>query len=196
MPLVPLAVGAGGRLLGSLLSGGKKPSSPAPAPTRKRLQLDAEQLRMVQLIDDIVRRVQLPRALSDRRTALRIAMLVNAYEESRLRPGAYNGAGEQSVGLFQINRQGPLGRPYTRDQLADPTNNIRVILGEAIRRADELAKAQTVGEMVELFAIHVERPADRFRRGRERKAFGRSWLGAAVMDAPAQLRTRSPLMRS
>ena len=195
-PVIPLLLGAGGLLANSLSSGGRQKSDDRQSPLtpaeigyslRGKPQLDAEQLRSVEVIDYVVKRVKLPRSLQERRTALKLALLVNAWEESRLRPNAVAQTDrEESVGLFQINRRGALGKSFTRAQLVDPVFNSRVIMGEVIRQAEVLSAAETVGDMIELVCVHVERPADRFRVGRQRRAWGRYWLGRQVVDGPAE----------
>ena len=67
---------------------------------------DAEQRASIQAIAAEVRRARLPPSLAANRSALVLALVANAYAESRLRPRARNRTGsEDSVGLFQANRQ-------------------------------------------------------------------------------------------
>ena len=190
-PLIPLTAGAVGRGLVRLSQGGlRRPSFGNPRPggfSQARLQkgtppkLSDSQRAMVQLID---REVKINAVGGLNRRALAIAAVVNAWAESRLNPQALNASSiEESVGLFQVNRRGALGRPWTRAELADPTNNTRIILSEVRRRSGTLRQARTVGELVSLFTSEVERPADRFRRGRERAQLARTWFGPGVVDA-------------
>ena len=184
-PLVFGLAGAAGRGL-MQLSQGRPLFSPrvTDRPGRRPGRLprfSAAQYRMIQLIDREVglNRVGLPRV------PLTIAMVVNAWAESRLNPLALNQtAKEQSVGLFQVNRSGSLGRPYSIAELADPTNNTRVILSEVRRQSDTLRQARTVGELVAMFCSEVERPANRYVRGRERAQIARQWFGSSVVDSP------------
>lgn len=149
---------------------------------------DGEQLGNIRVIADEVAGAPLPQALAASRPALTVAMVVNAWHESRLRAGATNLVGrDSSYGLFQVNRQGALGRPYSPEQLLHPRFNTRVILTEVWTRRAELetvARSGTVAHLVAAFTAHVERPADRFRRGQERSSTARAWYGAAV-DRPA-----------
>jgi hypothetical protein len=48
------------------------------------------------------------------------AAVANAYAESRLDPTAHNQKGEDSVGLFQLNRKGGEGKGYSVEELKDP----------------------------------------------------------------------------
>ena len=115
-------------------------------------------------------------------------MVVNAWHESRLRAGAMNLVGDDSsYGLFQVNRQGALGRPYSPEQLLDPLTNTRVILSEVWTRREPLeavTRSGTIADLVAAFTEHVERPADRVIRGYERAATARAWYGPA-MERPA-----------
>ena len=52
------------------------------------------------------------------------AAVANAWAESRFDPNAHNQRGEDSVGLFQMNRKGGLGSGYSVEQLKDPAFNI------------------------------------------------------------------------
>ena len=155
-------------------------SPPASSPTA-RPKLDAEQLRNLATIASVVGRARLPGAISA--DALTLAAVVNAWYESRLRARAHNPKGEDSIGLFQVNRNGTLGAPYSREQLRRPDFNTAVILTEVQRRSGELLQARTIQELTTAFAVHVERPTDRFRVGEMRGRSVRIWWGS-LADAP------------
>lgn len=89
------------------------------------------------------------------------AAIANAYAESRLNPVAVSGfAGEDSVGLFQLNAKGA-GRGMSVESRSDPVLNTRRILeevkgsgGAPVRAARGSANH---GQLARLFAQHIER---------------------------------------
>lgn len=98
---------------------------------------------------------------------------VNAWHESRLNPVAANTAGEDSHGLFQLNRSGGVGRGHSVAEIQDPSNNTRWILDELASRwveDDERGRMHgsvTVGDLTMAFAALVERPgSDKHPDGR------------------------------
>jgi hypothetical protein len=105
-----------------------------------------------------------------------IAALANALAESRLNPSAHNTTGEDSVGLFQLNRQRGLGTGFERDFLKVPENNIRIIL-DAAMKDKEFRNATTLEEAVRAFVYNVERPADKPGQTRKRLKIARQLLG-------------------
>lgn len=119
-------------------------------------------------------------ALAASRPALTLALVANAYAESRLRPRAQNRNGEDSIGLFQANRDGGLGRGHSREALMDPRYNTRVVLAETVRlgdRFDALLRAgATIPQLTAGFTLWVERPADPERRAIERAEMIASWF--------------------
>lgn len=89
-----------------------------------------------------------------------IAALANAIGESKLNPKAHNTHGEDSVGLFQLNRNGGVGSGHSVERLKDPAFNTQLIIAEAGRFAD-FKKAADLHTAVDVFVRRVERPADK-----------------------------------
>lgn len=85
--------------------------------------------------------------------------VANAMAESRLDPNAHNTKGEDSVGLFQMNRKGGLGKGYSVEQLKDPNFNIDLAI-EAAKKSKRFKEAKTAEEATKAFMIDVERPKD------------------------------------
>ena len=56
------------------------------------------------------------------------AAMANAARESGFNPNAHNTNGEDSVGLFQMNRNGGLGRGHSLERLKDPSYNTQLLL--------------------------------------------------------------------
>ena len=187
MPLLSLLVPAAGLavdLFTKSRSRATRSSSLARARTGETRSLDASQQDVAVLIVAEVQRAHTLRPQwpwSPR--ALAIAAITNAYAESRLRPDAWNSRGEDSVGLFQVNRQGALGSSYSRAQLRDARTNTRIILSEVDRQAERLATARTVGDLTAAFCTHVERPADAARKAQERVELARSLFGNQAVDS-------------
>ncbi len=89
-----------------------------------------------------------------------IAALANAIRESKLNPNAHNASGEDSVGLFQCNRQGGLGTGKSVAFLKVPENNIQIIIDEA-QKYNSFKNAGSIEKAVEVFVYKVERPRDK-----------------------------------
>jgi uncharacterized protein (TIGR02594 family) len=85
--------------------------------------------------------------------------LANAIAESNLNPDAHNTVGEDSVGLFQLNRNGGLGTGHSVDKLKDPKTNIGIIIKEA-KKFPAFGTATTLDVAVTVFVRKVERPAN------------------------------------
>jgi len=141
-----------------------------------------QQLRMAVLILSKFKAAGYPMNLG-------IAAVINAYFESRLDPSVVagrtpwsssageafsGGAGENSVGLFQLNgAPGAAGEGMTVSARQNPYKNIARIIeivngpaGSAIR--DNLE--ESVGYLTYLFTTDIERPADRANQGAVRQA--------------------------
>jgi len=94
------------------------------------------------------------------------AAVANAWEESRLNPNAHNEKGEDSVGLFQMNRKGGLGvneqtmQPYSVDQLKNPEFNIQLAINAA-KKSKAFMGASSIEDATEAFVRDVERPKDK-----------------------------------
>jgi hypothetical protein len=87
------------------------------------------------------------------------AGLANANAESALNPSSHASVGEDSWGLFQLNRDGGLGAGHSPDELKDPDTNIAIILAEA-RKFRQFTAAESLDQAVSAFVRHVERPSD------------------------------------
>lgn len=91
------------------------------------------------------------------------AAVVNAMNESNLDPTKHNTNKEDSVGLFQLNRDGGAGvnpetkKPFPVDFLKNPVNNIDIIIKEA-KHAKNFKQAKTANEAIKYFTEEVERP--------------------------------------
>lgn len=86
------------------------------------------------------------------------AAVANAVAESGLNPKAHNTTnGEDSVGLFQMNRNGGLGTGKTVEQLMDPNTNIDLAI-EAAKKSKAFMSASNVNDAVAAFVKDVERP--------------------------------------
>lgn len=87
------------------------------------------------------------------------AAIVNAIHESNLREDASNQSGEDSVGLFQLNAAGGLGRGMSFAQRADPRINTRTVIREIKRLRLAGLGNQSVPELARVFANKIERCA-------------------------------------
>ncbi len=91
------------------------------------------------------------------------AAVLNAMQESTLNPNAHNTSKEDSVGLFQLNRDAGLGKdPITKKKypvefLKNPSNNIDIVIREA-KKYKQFRNAKTLKEAVRAFVHYVERP--------------------------------------
>jgi hypothetical protein len=87
------------------------------------------------------------------------AAVANAIAESGLNPNAHNTRGEDSVGLFQMNREKGLGVGYSVEQLKDPNKNIDLAIAAA-KNSKDFKSASTIDGAVAAFVKDVERPAN------------------------------------
>lgn len=143
-----------------------------------------------------------PHPLGRGRNAMGYALAVNAWAESRWDPavqsGYVDGRGrrEDSWGLFQLNRTAGVGRGHSVASLQDPKVNTRLIIAEALKRdrgdyddtprgvLSRVVTSGSVGDLVEAFCVHVERPASATEKGRERRSMAIEILGADLVAAP------------
>jgi hypothetical protein len=88
------------------------------------------------------------------------AAVANAIAESGLNPFAHNTRGEDSVGLFQMNRKGGLGEGHSVENLKDPNYNIDLAI-DAAKKSQAFLKANTIDDAVAAFVRDVERPANK-----------------------------------
>jgi len=88
------------------------------------------------------------------------AAVANAIAESGLNPFAHNTRGEDSVGLFQMNRKGGLGEGHSVENLKDPNYNIDLAI-DAAKKSEAFLKSNTIDDAVAAFVRDVERPANK-----------------------------------
>jgi len=88
------------------------------------------------------------------------AAVANAVAESGLNPNAHNTRGEDSVGLFQMNRNGGLGTGHSVESLKDPNYNIDLAIAAA-KKSEAFLKSNTIDDAVAAFVRDVERPANK-----------------------------------
>jgi hypothetical protein len=88
------------------------------------------------------------------------AAVANAMAESGLNPNARNNNGkEDSIGLFQMNRNGGLGEGHSVENLKDPNYNIDLAIAAA-KKSRAFSEATTIDKAVAAFVNDVERPAN------------------------------------
>jgi hypothetical protein len=97
---------------------------------------------------------------------LRQAVAVGtARKESGLDPTARNTRNEDSVGLFQLNRNGGRGAGHSVPELMDPDANIGIAVAAARNPHDpfgrNLAQANTLEQIVHAFVVDFENPKDK-----------------------------------
>lgn len=111
------------------------------------------------------------------RSALTLGLWVNAWHESRLRQDAYNGANEDSVGLFQINRRAHKG--HSREDLKNGHYNTRYMLelvSKERRFQEILSKGASIEVLTAAITLWVERPKDREVKAVQRAETLRRWF--------------------
>lgn len=92
--------------------------------------------------------------------AQQIAAVANAIAESNLNPKArLTTAREDSVGLFQLNRNGGVGTGHAVDELENPAKNTELILNKANTVA-AFKNATTIQDAVSVFVAKIEQPAN------------------------------------
>lgn len=123
---------------------GEKDTSPT--------NMKAEENAMANLIYDRFREA----GFSDAQARGAVA---NAVAESSLDPEAHNENREDSVGLFQINRRGILGKGYSVEELKDPETNIGIAIAAA-KKSPMFNKATNIEESTTAFMKQVENPTD------------------------------------
>jgi uncharacterized protein (TIGR02594 family) len=85
--------------------------------------------------------------------------LANAIAESGLDPNAHAIVGEDSVGLFQLNRNGGLGTGHSVSELMDPDANIAIIVAQA-KTVRDFVSASSLSAAMDAFVTDIERPRD------------------------------------
>lgn len=109
--------------------------------------------------------------------------VINAMAESSLNPKAI-GDGGNSVGLFQLHRKGG-GKGMSVAERQDPVKNTERIHQEYVTYGKPLRDAysrgeRSVGEFAKLWAVYIERPADKVGEGRKRSALALKWYPIGV----------------
>jgi len=139
-------------------------------------EFDEAQRGAIVAIGREVRTAPLHPPLARAREALALALVVNAWKESRLRPTAFNDRGEESIGLFQINRR---AHPqYAPSDLRDAAKNTRAFLEILDRQAERFADPSlTVAELTALVTYWGERPSRREQATFERFELAKRWYG-------------------
>jgi hypothetical protein len=141
-------------------------------------ELSPRQKEMVDIIEDEFTNAGYTRPVI-------IAAVVNAYAESKFDPNAHNKVREDSVGLFQLNRNGGAGARETVEDLKDPRHNAKTILNiesGPLRIIQAKANSGTsIENLVAEFTITVERPKDKVGDAEERRAlYKQMFPGLAV----------------
>jgi len=88
------------------------------------------------------------------------AAVANAIAESNLVPTAHATHGEDSVGLFQLNRNGGVGTRFSVAELADPATNIKITIDELKTKYPAFGAASSLEDAVTVFVRKFERPAN------------------------------------
>jgi hypothetical protein len=139
----------------------RRPSSAPALPS-----LTSAQRNALRVIAQEVYQASLPPALARARPALILALLVNAWFESRLNPQAYNGKGESSVGLFQINQRAHPG--HAREDLQKAGYNTRTFLklisAQSSRYEPLLKKGASIHTLAAAVTLWTERPKDKEKK--------------------------------
>lgn len=104
-----------------------------------------------------------------------VAAVANAIGESNLNPLAHATVGEDSVGLFQLNRNRGLGVGFSVELLQDPDTNVTIVL-KALSRIPEFRQATSIDTAVDVFVRKLERPANPDAAVQKRLEIARSLL--------------------
>jgi hypothetical protein len=92
-------------------------------------------------------------------TNQQVAALANAIAESGLVPNARAALGEDSFGLFQLNRRGGLGAGHSPEDLMNPAKNIQIVF-RAAENSKAFKRAISLEDAVAAFVKDVGRPPD------------------------------------
>jgi hypothetical protein len=88
-----------------------------------------------------------------------VAALANAIAISNLDPQAHAGIGEDSWGVFLLNRNGGFGAGHTAEELQNPDTNIGIVVEQA-KKQPAFQAAASLDEAVDIFVRRIERPAN------------------------------------
>ena len=119
------------------------------------------------------------------------AAVANAIAESSLNPNAHNTKGEDSVGLFQMNRKGGLGQGYSVEQLKDPNTNIDLAIAAA-KKSRSFVAATSREDAVASFVNDVMRPKDKVGAIAKRTEIARN-LGSEIDSSSRTLASASSM---
>jgi hypothetical protein len=109
-------------------------------------------------------------------TNQQVAALANAIAESGLVPDSHAALGEDSFGLFQLNRRGGLGAGHSPEDLMNPGKNTQLVI-RAAENSKAFKRAFSLEDAVSAFVKDVERPPDIFGQTSARILLARSLLG-------------------
>jgi hypothetical protein len=132
------------------------PNTPPPGPGAGPLNLSSVKPQARRMMADKIQQAFQIAGLGKFQQACAVA---NAIAESNLNPTAHAGIGEDSWGLFQLNRNGGLGQGHNPDDLKNPDTNIAIVLAEA-KKYPEFVAADSIDRAVSAFVRDVERPKD------------------------------------
>ncbi len=114
------------------------------------------------------------------------ALVGTAIAESGLNPLARNNTAiEDSVGLFQANRQGGLGTGFTVGQLQNPELNTAIILDAVEQIVPQIIRSGNLEDIVRQLTTQVIRPANAAQRAEERIGISRQ-VDLGELGIPAQ----------
>jgi hypothetical protein len=148
------------------------PNTPPPGPGAGPLKLSSIKPQARRVMADKIQQAFQIAGLGKFQQACAVA---NAIAESNLNPTAHAGIGEDSWGLFQLNRRGGLGQGHNPDELKDPDTNIAIVLAEA-KKYPEFVAADTIDRAVSAFVRDVERPRDVAGQIRARTSIAQKFL--------------------
>lgn len=127
--------------------------------------------------------------------AVGMAAVANAYAESGLNPVVKSGfAGEDSVGLFQLNSRGG-GAGMSTAERQDPVLNTQRIISEARKASRFMSVANnpgaTLADLVTAFCTYVERPANAAAESTKRIGIAQRLFGSGITTVAASTLTQS-----
>ncbi|BAL76831.1 phage tail tip lysozyme [Bradyrhizobium cosmicum] len=148
------------------------PNQPPPGPSAGPLNLSSitPQARL-----DMANKIQQAFQAANLGKFQQACAVANAIAESNLNPNAHAAIGEDSWGLFQLNRMGGLGKGHNPDDLKNPDTNISIVIAEA-KKYPEFVSADSIDRAVSAFVRDVERPADAAGQIRLRTSIAQRFL--------------------
>jgi len=119
------ATGIAGTVGQNIEKGDKKIQAPAPSATPTARNSNAQENIPAEEVMKIIQAKFNGAGYGPNQTW---AALSNAARESQFRAGAHNGMGEDSWGIFQMNRRGGMGAGHSPEHLSDPNYNTELLL--------------------------------------------------------------------